>query len=157
MKRRSITICLIVLTTIQLLAQQSDLPVFSGKYFGQSFPGITPEVFAPGIVSTKNRVYANVTFNSNLTEACWTPNSNDSTYKWQGGIIFTKQENGIWSSPKEIRFLGSEYSHRSPFYDYNSKRLYFQAHLKSDQGWDQKEKFLKGLFTLLSLLQLKQL
>lgn len=141
MTRTAIIFCLIVLTTTLLISQQADLPKFHGKYFGQSFPGTTPEVFGNGIVSTRHRVYANVTFNSDLSEACWTPNSNDSTYNWKGGIINTKLENGTWSLPKEIYFLGPEYHHRSPFYDYHGKRLYFQAHLKSNQERDQMEKF----------------
>jgi len=35
-------------------AQQGDFPVLKGPYLGQEPPGMTPEIFAPGIVSTKN-------------------------------------------------------------------------------------------------------
>jgi hypothetical protein len=42
-------------------------------YLGQTPPGITPEIFAPGIISTKYRVYANVTFNPEVKEVYWTP------------------------------------------------------------------------------------
>lgn len=34
--------------------QQNILPNLKGSYLGQKPPGVTPEVFAPGIVSTNN-------------------------------------------------------------------------------------------------------
>ena len=33
-------------------AQQDEFPVLKGPYLGQKSPGMTPEVFAPGIIST---------------------------------------------------------------------------------------------------------
>jgi hypothetical protein len=32
--------------------QQDDFPVLKGPYLGQKPPGMTPEIFAPGIIST---------------------------------------------------------------------------------------------------------
>lgn len=34
-------------------AQKDDSAVLKGPYLGQKSPGMTPEIFAPGIVSTK--------------------------------------------------------------------------------------------------------
>ena len=131
--------CLFFTTITQLISQQNISPLYSGKYFGEPLPETIPVVFAEGIVSSEKKVYANITFHPEFTEACWTPNTSVTNY--HGGIITTKYLDGKWSTPEEINFMGAEYSHRSPFYDYCGKRLYFQAHLKSDQGWDQKEKF----------------
>jgi len=61
--------CLFVLVTATWFTQQSDFPKLTGPYLGQKPPGMTPEVFAPGIVSTpefreysifdfKDRLYA---------------------------------------------------------------------------------------------------
>ncbi len=36
---------------------QEGLPVLEGPYVGQKPPGLTPEVFAAGIVSTEHRGY----------------------------------------------------------------------------------------------------
>jgi hypothetical protein len=138
--RTSLIFCLLAFTATNLFPQQIDFPTLKGPYLGQKPPGMTPEIFAPGIVSTENRVYANVTFSPDLTEVCWTPNAADSTF-YHGGIITSKFEDGLWTIPKEIRFLGEDYSHRSPFYSLDGKRLYFQAYLRNHQGWDQKEKF----------------
>lgn len=35
-------------------SRMDDFPVLKGPYLGQKPPGMTPEVFAPGIISTKN-------------------------------------------------------------------------------------------------------
>jgi len=32
--------------------QRDEFPILKGRYLGQKPPGMTPEVFAPGIVST---------------------------------------------------------------------------------------------------------
>jgi len=142
MKHALIRVAVLVLFTIPslLLAQDDGFPVLKGKYLGQKVPGTTPEIFAPGIVSSENRVYANVTFAPDFSEVCWTPNSGD-TLKWHGGLIMSGFQDGSWTKPSEIRFLDEGYNHRSPFYSYDGKRLYFQGHLRANQGFDQKEQF----------------
>jgi hypothetical protein len=119
-------------------AENGSLP--GGPYLGQKPPGETPEIFAPGIVSGKIGVYANVTFDASLTRACWTLNTDDPEY-YHGGLIFSELDKGAWTAPKEIFFMNDQYGHRSPFFDYAGKRLYFQAYLKSALGWDQQERF----------------
>ena len=141
MKKPSIFFCLLSFAFTNLFSQQNDSQSLNIHYFGQKPPGTIAEIFAPGIVSTEHRVYANVTFNPDFTEACWTPNSTDSTFIYNYGIILSQLKNEVWTNPKEIRFLDVGYGHRSPFYGYNGKRLYFQAYLLSNQGWDQMEKF----------------
>jgi len=39
----------------QWLLPMTNYPLLEGPYFGQKLPGLTPEVFAPGIVSVKGR------------------------------------------------------------------------------------------------------
>jgi hypothetical protein len=58
MKQRGlgITILLTFLLVCNGHAQQSDFPHLKGPYLGQKPPGMTPEVFAPGIVSSKEFV-----------------------------------------------------------------------------------------------------
>ncbi len=131
---------LILPIAIRSHIRPDDFPKFSGPYTGQKEPDVIPEKYNPGIVSADYRFYANLTFNPGFTEVCWTPNFKDPNCL-QGGLIISKLENGVWTNPTEICFLDTIYNHRSPFYDYNGKRLYFQGHLKSNQGWDQMEKF----------------
>jgi hypothetical protein len=138
--KSALTTFLILSLVLTIKAQQNESPKFTNPYLGQKPPGVTPELFAPGIVSTKHRVYANVTFSPDLNEVCWTPNSGDTTF-WQGGILYSKKENSVWSEPKEIRFLENGYAHRSPYFGLNGKRLYFQGYQIINRGWDQQEKF----------------
>ena len=121
-------------------AQQDEFSKLNYPYLNQKPPGITPELFAPGIVSTENRLYANVTFTPDINEVCWTPNSGDTTF-WHGGIYYSKRGNSKWSEPIEIRFLEKGYSHRSPYFGHNGRRLYFQGYQITNKGWDQHEEF----------------
>lgn len=43
---------MLLAAAIIICAQQSEFPKLSGPYLGQKPPGMTPEIFAPGIVST---------------------------------------------------------------------------------------------------------
>ena len=133
-------VLIFLIMTFPVGAQKEDFPILTGPYLGQEPPGATPKIFAPGIVSSEDRVYANVTFAPDYSEAAWTPNSGD-TLKWHGGLIISKFRGGRWTKPAEVRFLDEDYGHRSPFYSYDGKRLYFQGYLRSNQGWDQKEQF----------------
>ncbi|MBE0664402.1 MAG: hypothetical protein IH584_01170 [Candidatus Aminicenantes bacterium] len=44
--------CLLILAALNVSAQQKEFPKLTGPYLGQKPPGTTPELFAPGIVST---------------------------------------------------------------------------------------------------------
>ena len=52
MKRAALFFCLFVLKATIIFSQQSDFPKLTGPYLGQTPPGIIPEIFAPGIIST---------------------------------------------------------------------------------------------------------
>jgi len=137
----SIIICLLLLfiaTTI--IAQKVDSSKLFSPYLNQKLPGLKPEIFAPGVVSTKHGVYANVAFNPDMNEVCWTLNTGDTTLN-HGGVLISKKINKRWSKCEEVHFLEKGYSHRSPYYGLNGKRLYFQGHRDTIQGWDQMEKF----------------
>ena len=139
LKSTLITI-LMLSSALTIKAQQDESSTHNYPYLNQEPPGITPEIFAPGIVSTENRVYANVTFSPDIEEVCWTPNSGDTAF-WHGGIYYSKRENDIWSGPTEIRFLEKGYSHRSAYFGLTGKRLYFQGYRNINEGWDQYEEF----------------
>ena len=80
-------------------AQKDDFPVLKGPYLGQKPPGMTPEVFAPGIITT------------DISEGCsgW---GNDMEYfvfqRWvdrKSQLYIMKQNNGVWSPPKPVPFF----------------------------------------------------
>ena len=80
-------------------AQQEDFPVLKGPYLGQKPPGMTPELFAPGIIT------------SGISEGCsgW---GNDMEYfifqRWidrKPRLYIMNQNNGVWSAPEPIPLL----------------------------------------------------
>jgi len=78
----------------------SDFPVLNGPYLGQKPPGMTPEIFAPGIISTG--------YNERI--AAFTPDGKEFYFAlWgapHGVILFMKEENNRWTKPKVAPFSG---------------------------------------------------
>ena len=74
-------------------AQPGDWPVLRGPYLGQKPPGATPEVFAPGIISTE------------AAEGCSHFSNDDRLFLFaqtrssQDGVFIMEQENGVWGEP----------------------------------------------------------
>lgn len=61
MKRAMPLFCWI-LFTVGLWPRQSDFPIPIGPYLGQKPPGMTPEIFRPGIVSLSEAVEYGMAF-----------------------------------------------------------------------------------------------
>ena len=87
----------------------SDL---QGAYLGQKQPGTAPEVFAPGLVSTK---YPETTpvFSRNGREVYWSRLLEGG----RGIIIWSRQKGGLWSPPEPLPFCqaGTETVVRDPY------------------------------------------
>ena len=76
-------------------SKKNDFPVLKGPYLGQKLPGMTPEVFAPGIIST------------DVSEGCvsFTQNNNLFLFTRSGkGILLMQQVNGKWTAPELAPF-----------------------------------------------------
>jgi len=115
----------------QSLIDQSNLnsktsnqqPVLKGLYLGQKPPGMTPEVFAPGIVSTGNYERALV----------FAPDGNGAFFHIRGRgyrmyIIHLQKVNGYWSKPEMAFFSGvTGYDDGYPFFSPDGERLYFTS------------------------------
>lgn len=75
---------------------QTDFPVLKGPYPGQKTPGMTPEIFAPGIISTDQFEFGG-TFSHDGTEYYFTQNPDNQGS--ENRIYFTKLENETWAEP----------------------------------------------------------
>lgn len=53
-------------------ANDADFPALENRYFGQKPPGLIPELFAPGIVSTEEYLETVVTFLPDMKELSFT-------------------------------------------------------------------------------------
>ena len=93
-------------------------------YFGQKPPKLTPEIFAPGIVSIDGRFEGTVSFSSELTEMYFAANNEDE----KTSIYFSKLKNDKWTPIKRANFTnGKKNEELHPFVSPNDKRIYFTA------------------------------
>ncbi len=92
-----------------------------GPYFGQTPPGSTPEVFAPGIVSLTNRLECHIAFSPDGNECCFTVYSSDYS---TCSIYYAKQENNIWSTPARASFSTGTYDF-GPSFSVDGNKLFF--------------------------------
>jgi len=103
-------------------AQQDDFPVLKGSYLGQKPPGMTPEVFAPDIIST-NMNASTIVFSPDGKEIFFSlMNYNHSFYT----IVFMKQYNGVWSKPEVAPFSG-KYHDTGSHLSLNGTKLFFTS------------------------------
>ncbi|PCI63178.1 MAG: hypothetical protein COB37_05570 [Kordiimonadales bacterium] len=68
------------------------LPVLEGPYLGQKTPGLTPEVFAPGIVSTTGWEYG-VAFTPDMKEIYFIREVNAKTDPKQEFVVYQNKDN----------------------------------------------------------------
>lgn len=88
-------------------------------YFGQKTPGLIPEIFAPGIVST----------GMSEINACFSPNNKEFLYSIimpnrQFVIMSMIYKDNKWTEPEVASFSG-KYSDADPFITIDGKWLYF--------------------------------
>ncbi len=104
-------------------AKKEDYPVLKDPYLGQKPPGLKPEIFAPGIIST-GLTEAVCSFSPDGKEAYW-----NIGYSIDGdtmsAIVCSKIENGVWTRPEFVSFTNLEYLAAYPFLSYDGKELYF--------------------------------
>lgn len=97
MKRRQITIAMMLFVPILIVGctQKEGFPVLKGPYLGQKPPGLYPEVFAPGIIST------------DVNEGCVSFTHDNTLFLFTRsgkGILLMQQINGRWTPPKLAPF-----------------------------------------------------
>ena len=100
-----------------------DFPVLKGPYLGQSPPGLNPEIFLPGLVSTELNEHGAPAFSPDLSEIYWSPQ-----YKEIGGgkIIFMKAVDSQWLAPETAPF-SEEFKNQNPFLSLDGERLFFKS------------------------------
>ncbi len=98
------------------------------RYLGEEQPGLSPKLFAPGIVSAQNRFEYGSTFSPDGKEFFYAVNVGQKPE-----IHVMKFENNIWTKP--VMLIGHEqYGYNDPFLSPDGKRLFFI----SDRALDGK-------------------
>ncbi len=138
-------------------ANPDDFPVLNGPYLGQKPPGMTPEIFASGIISREGFDDYGITFSMDqklMLYTCDTLGSN------KHNIFYSTLENNGWTKPKQI-----PHSHKGsigePIFSPSSDTIYFaqlflneknelSPHIMTvefcDGNWKEPEKLMPGLF-----------
>lgn len=131
MKKRSI--CVGILLSLCIVfnrcVQQDDFPVLKGPYLGQKPPGMTPEIFAPGIVSTGMHEAALVFSPDGKLMSFYIMHL---THRFTA-IVLVEQINGQWMKPQVASFSG-KFNESDAFFSYDSQRLFFNSDRPSENN-----------------------
>ena len=110
--------------------EQDDFPVLEGSYLGQKPPAMTPEIFAPGIISTEDLGEAGSAFSKSgdvfLFNRRRPPEGHTTIY-------FMEMKNGIWTKPSPVPF-NSPYADWDFHFAPDGKTLYFTSKRPVSQG-----------------------
>ena len=125
MKKSVLVIIALLLQSVFVFCQsvQKDFPVLKGPYLGQKTPGMTPELFAPGIIST----------GANEMNICFSPDGDAVFYfitgpSFRPRIILTSFiENSVWTKPMELPFFDIDRTDSYPFMTPDGKKLFFNS------------------------------
>jgi len=86
-----------LIAVLMVYAQQGDYPKLSGPYLGQKPPGMTPEIFAPGIVSSSGAMEYGISF---------TPDGKEFYFNRNGvGVMVCTWSDAGWTAPMKAPFL----------------------------------------------------
>jgi ankyrin repeat protein len=122
MKRTAFISYLFIVVAASLFTQPSDFPKLTGPYLGQKPPGMTPEIFAPGILSRYSMLHGKLVFSPDGLEAFWTCNAAPAQSRWTA----RQTPRGVWAAPKPS-FFSIEFIENSMAYSADGKRLYFHS------------------------------
>ena len=127
---------LLLLSSISVAQQtNAEFPKLTGPYLGQTPPGMIPELFAPGIVSTGNHEHSRLVISNNGNEIYWIVIPVDTLRKNQHGrpfqaneqnIYFTTSVNEEWTKP-DVFPLTKLLTPNALALDFEN-RLYFQVY-----------------------------
>jgi Tol biopolymer transport system component len=116
---------------------RDEFPVLAGPYLGQAPPGMAPEVFAPGVVCTKEEYELNSVFSPAGDEFYYEISTTTPAEKEEGKyhyiIMFSRQEKGIWTKPQVAPFSG-DYSTMDMIFSPDGRRLYFCSDRPDPRG-----------------------
>ncbi len=104
---------------------QDSFPVLKGQYLGQTPPGMIPEIFASGIISTQD---------STEMDPAFTPDLKEFYYCFNGRYMYMQMENNIWSEPKLASFSG-QFPDLEAFITLDGKKLFFISR-RPPENWE---------------------
>jgi hypothetical protein len=136
MKKFTIIGTLLLFTAISIIAQQKDFLKLTGPYLGQKPPGMTPEIFAPGIVSKAEFFeHSSVYLTPDLNEIYWISDSVSANYR---RLLFVRYEDGRWTQPKDAGIC-NHYANSNLSFSSDGNRLYFSSRMSLNGSGELKD------------------
>lgn len=100
-------------------------------YLGMSQPGMSPEIFAPGVISTDAVEHGSIVFSYDGRSVYWSTVSGD----WrEGNLLVKEKKNGQWSDTETVSFSRSEYRDLCPVISANGNLLFFTSGNRTNEG-----------------------
>jgi len=102
---------------------QNDSSSQNNTYFGHESPNKSPEIFAPGLISTEYHEHSSPMFSHDGNEIYWSV-----FYNFWGPqvIVFMRYENNRWTQPQVAPFSG-QYSDGNPCLSADDQKLFFES------------------------------
>jgi CubicO group peptidase (beta-lactamase class C family) len=116
---RPVPITPVLTTDVSVTPTPTLLPAQSSAYLGQIPPGLTPQIFAPGIISLPSSIDYAGAFSPDGTEFYFTRRIEDNQ-----NIYETHLTNGVWSEPAPVSFSAGDNAHE-PHLTFDNQTLYF--------------------------------
>ena len=126
---------LMLFAAVGMATQQKDFPQLTGPYLGQEPPGMTPEMFAPGIISLEGRYELNSEFSPDGNEFYFELSTTTPEQKKKGEyfyvIMVSRRIGDVWREPEMVSFSG-EYATMDFCFSPNGNRMYFTSDRPND-------------------------
>lgn len=108
------------------------------EYPGEGLPNRKPEIFAMGIISSKDKEHSSLSFSPDGKEIWWSlwplPRGEE---KRPQIIKFIKYKNNCWSDPAEVPFSG-KYRDGSPAFSHDGNRIFFYSDRPLDEESEER-------------------
>ena len=102
-------------------ADEADSSVLSGPYLGQTVPGSTAELFAPGVVSVTGRYEFALSFAPAGDRVLFTVQTADEDVM----VLHSRQINGHWTKPESVNLThGARADEMEAFFSPDGSRQY---------------------------------
>lgn len=123
---------------------QTNVTKLKGPYLGQTPPGKTAVMFAPGKLTAGGNE-TNITFSADGKEFVMSLSTRAFRFLAEprgvflkGYMMFSRVENGCWAVPREFSFAPKRKS-GYPFLSPDGKRLYFNSNRTASDPWDKAD------------------
>jgi hypothetical protein len=102
----------------------AKFPVLKGPYLGQAPPGLTPQIFAPGIVSTPDLREMSATVSADGREIYF--HRQYDTHTKDGDLFGCRMVGDAWTPPERVT-ESAGYAASMPYLTRNNQRLYVRS------------------------------